>query len=244
MKPVIGISCSIDATDSGAQKEFLNDAYFKAVERAGGLPLIIPNTEDPSVQEDIAKRLDGVILSGGPDADPRIFGGRVNAKVGKIYPRRDASETALIRYIIEKTDLPILGICRGIQMINIAMGGDLIIDLPTDGYLIHGMTGIYPRAEEAHDIIVDKNTKLYDILGGEHIGVNSFHHQAVKTPAPGFEVSAYSVPDRVIEAIEIPGDRFVVAVQWHPEEMVNHPEHQNLFRKLVAEAKRTAAKRS
>ncbi|MBQ3865481.1 MAG: gamma-glutamyl-gamma-aminobutyrate hydrolase family protein [Clostridia bacterium] len=236
MKPLIGISCSIDATDSGAQKEFLNDSYFKAIERAGGLPVIIPNTTDPELQIEIAKRLDGVIISGGPDMDPRRYGSRVNAKVSKIYPRRDAAEFSLISYVINETDLPILGICRGIQSINAVMGGDLIVDLPTDGYLIHSMSNIYPRAEEAHDIIVEKDTKLFEILGKEEIGVNSFHHQAVKTPAPGFRVTAYSIPDRVIEAIEMPGERFVVGVQWHPEEMINHEAHQNLFRALVRAA--------
>ncbi len=145
MKPLIGISCSIDATDSGAQKEFLNDSYLNAVERAGGLPVIIPNTMDPDLQIEIAKRLDGVIISGGPDMDPRRYGSRVNAKVSKIYPRRDAAEFSLIKYVIEETDLPILGICRGIQSINAVMGGDLIVDLPTDGYLLHSMSNIYPR---------------------------------------------------------------------------------------------------
>ena len=243
MKPLIGISCSIDATDSGAQKETLNDAYFAAVERAGGLPVIIPNTLDPDLQIEIAKRLDGVIISGGPDMDPRRYGSRVNAKVSKIYPRRDAAEFSLIKYVIEESDIPVLGICRGIQSLNAVMGGDLIVDLPTDGYLLHSMANIYPRGEEAHDIRVEKDTKLFQVLGSETIGANSYHHQAVKTPAPGFKVTAYSIPDNVIEAIELPGERFVVGVQWHPEEMVRHEAHQNLFRTLVKEAAKTAEKK-
>lgn len=236
MKPLIGITSSIDATDSGAQKEFLNDSYVQAVERAGGLPVIIPNTADPALQIEIVKRVDGVIISGGPDMDPRRYGARVSAKVSRIYPRRDAAEFSLIKYVIDETELPVLGICRGIQSINAVMGGDLIVDLPEEGYLIHGMANIYPRTEEAHDARIEKDSKLFGILGKEELGVNSYHHQAVRTIAPGFRATAYSIPDGVIEAMEIPGDRFVVGVQWHPEEMIHHEEQQELFRALVREA--------
>ncbi len=236
MKPLIGITSSIDATDSGAQKEFLNDSYVQAVERAGGLPVIIPNTADPALQIEIVKRVDGVIISGGPDMDPRRYGARVSAKVSRIYPRRDAAEFSLIRYLIDETELPVLGICRGIQSINAVMGGDLIVDLPEEGYLIHGMANIYPRTEEAHDVRIEKDSKLFGILGKEELGVNSYHHQAVRRIAPGFRATAYSIPDGVIEAMEIPGDRFVVGVQWHPEEMIRHEEQQELFRALVREA--------
>ena len=168
--------------------------------------------------------------------DPRRYGARVSAKVSRIYPRRDAAEFSLIKYVIDETELPVLGICRGIQSINAVMGGDLIVDLPEEGYLIHGMANIYPRTEEAHDVRIEKDSKLFGILGKEELGVNSYHHQAVRRIAPGFRATAYSIPDGVIEAMETPGDRFVVGVQWHPEEMIRHEEQQELFRALVREA--------
>jgi len=242
MKPLIGISCSIDAADTGANKEFLNDTYFEAIENAGGVPVILPNTHDPSLQVEMAKRLDGFVISGGPDLDPRIFGSRATGKLGRMYPRRDAAELALLKYVIEETDKPVLGICRGIQSLNVALGGDLILDLPSEGYPEHAFAGKYDRWEEAHDIEVEKGSKLYEILGSEKAGVNSFHHQAVGKPAPGVIVSAKSVPDGVVEAVEVPGERFILGVQWHPECMVYHDAQQNIFRTLVKEAVKTAEK--
>lgn len=244
MKPLIGITCSMGLGIYSMTMENMpqlqhrmNDSYVKAVIQAGGIPVVIPAYEDTELLREVIDRLDGVLLSGGGDVDPVRYGQRANAHLGSVSPRRDAAEIAIARYVIEETDKPLLGICRGVQVMNVAMGGSLFIDLPSEGKLAHSM-GMYPRDQVTHEIEVLADTRLAEAMGSGIGRVNSFHHEAVKELAEGFAVSASSVPDDVVEAIEMPGGRFVVGVQWHPEELTAREEARQLFRDFVAAAAR------
>lgn len=244
MKPLIGITCSLGLgiysltmENMPQEQHRMNDSYVKAVIQAGGIPVVIPAYEDISLVKSVIERLDGVVLSGGGDVNPDLYSRRANAHLGSVSPRRDAVEMAIARYVIRETDKPLLGICRGVQVMNVAMGGDLYIDLPDEGKLAHSLT-MYPRYQVTHDITVAENTRLAYIMGAGTNRVNSFHHEAVKKLAEPFVVSAVSVPDDVIEAIELPGERFVVGVQWHPEELTARAEARQLFKSFVAAASR------
>lgn len=242
MRPLIGISCSMGQAiyslnqDNVPQLQHrLGDNYVKAITQAGGVPVLLPNNLDITTVEEIAAGLDGFLLSGGGDVDPYLFGERATEKLGAVTPRRDDFELALAQYVLKKTDKPVLGICRGIQVMNVAMGGTLHIDLPSDGKLCHSM-GMYPRNIRTHGVSVTSCTRMAEIMDGTEGRVNSFHHQAIRNVADCFAVSAVSVPDNVVEAVEMPGERFVVGVQWHPEELTEYEEAKTLFRSFVEAA--------
>ncbi len=241
-KPLIGITGSVglgiyslQQEHMPAQRHQLSDSYVQAILRAGGIPVILPSVMDKSAMEAMVDGLDGILLSGGGDVDPCLYGQRATGHLGSVSPLRDAAELAVARYVINETDKPVLGICRGIQVMNVAMGGSLHIDLPDAGKLCHSLT-MYPRHMTTHSVEVAENTRLAGIMGSGERRVNSFHHQAVDTPADCFAVTAWSVPDRVVEAMELPGERFAVGVQWHPEELASLEDAQNLFRSFVAAA--------
>lgn len=243
MKPLIGITCSMGLgiysmtmENLPQEQHRLNDTYMKAIARAGGIPVVLPAYDDISLVQEVIQRLDGVLLSGGGDLDPALYSRRPNAHLGSVSPRRDAVELAIAQYVIRETDKPLLGICRGVQVMNVAMGGSLYIDLPDEGKLAHSLT-MYPRYQVTHEIDVAENTRLARAMGSGNNWVNSFHHEAVKELGEGFVVSARSLPDDVIEAIELPGERFVVGVQWHPEELTARQEAKRLFRDFVDAAK-------
>ena len=243
MKPLIGISCSVKCNEKTGNFTFLpqeqhvlNDAYTAAVERAGGIPVILPSFENPELMEEVVGRLDGVIISGGPDVDPAFFGERIMTGVGPIDIRRDAAEMVLAKYVLQKTEMPILGICRGLQVINIAEGGDLYQDLQAQKKADHRLS-MYPRFVPSHDVKLEAGCRLAGIMGGTEVRTNSFHHQALRRVADGWNLVGTAVDDGIIEAIEKPGDRFAVAVQWHPEALFNNDEEQAIFRALVAAAK-------
>lgn len=244
MKPVIGITCSMGQNIFSMTMENrpqlqhrINDTYVKAVMEAGGIPVILPNLTDAAMIPALVDGLDGILLSGGGDVDPAVFGQRATGHLGTVTPRRDAFELELARYVLEKTDKPVLGICRGIQVMNVAMGGSLYIDLPDTGRLCHSLD-MYPRDSVTHEICILENTRMEKVMGSLNGRVNSFHHQAVDAVADGFLVSAWSVPDGVVEAMEIPGSRFAVGVQWHPEELTSRDEARKLFAAFVDAAKR------
>lgn len=243
MRPLIGISCGMGQAiysmtqDNPPQLQHrLNESYVRAITRAGGVPVILPNNSDISTVEEIAQGLDGFLLSGGGDLDPALFGVRATGKLGTVTPRRDSFELALTKYVLERTGKPVLGICRGIQVMNVALGGTLHLDLVTDGKLCHSMD-MFPRNVYSHEVDVISGTRMAAIMGAGKGKVNSFHHQAIKDLAPGLAVGAVSLPDQVVEAAELPGDRFVLGVQWHPEELVECPEALNLFNCFVQAAK-------
>ena len=220
----------------GAEWFAVRDDYVRAVESAGAVPVVLaPGPLDHVA--DVLERLDGLVLSGGSDLDPGHYGEERHETVDDVSPERDAFELALSRAALEQ-DLPLLAICRGHQVLNVATGGTLIQDIPSQ---VEGALDHDPKKERwqpAHEVRILPGTRLREILGRDRVAVNSIHHQAIKTPGDGLVVTAYSVGDGVIEGVEIPDRRFVVGVQWHPEAFWDQPEtFQPLFAALVAAAR-------
>jgi len=215
MRPVVGVTCG--SVPEGGRLA-LDLEYVEALYRAGAVPFVIaPGFPEEGLPEVLAF-LDGVLLSGGPDVDPAHFGEEPLPAMGRIDPGRDGVELPLARLALE-AGLPILGICRGAQVLNIAAGGDIYQDLPSQlpGCLGHVQQPT-PMAYPTHGLAVRDGSLLRAITGTAGFRVNSWHHQAVRKPAPGLTVTA-TAPDGVVEAIEKPGAPFVLGVQFHPESM-------------------------
>jgi putative glutamine amidotransferase len=229
MRPMIGLSGKLNTSSPYVPGVFLGSGYTNGVAEAGGLPLVIPYLEKESDLRELAHRLDGLLLTGGVDMAPaQYMNEQPVPALGEICPERDWMEAILFDEM-QKQRKPVLGICRGMQAINVLMGGTLYQDLPSQkqGDLIqHDQRA--PHWYPMHHVTIAPGTHLHRIFGEERIGVNTFHHQAVKEAAPGLIVSAVA-DDGVVEAIERPDGPYLVGVQWHPELMW----HKNaLFVKL------------
>lgn len=253
MKPLIGVLANYSdderiGTDraigaKGQDWQVLANDYIKSIEKAGGCPVILPIVDDYRSLLRIIESLDGIIFSGGSDIDPAFYGEAPSYHLGGICPERDFHEIQLAKYIIEEKDIPVLGICRGMQVINIAMGGSLYQDLGTENpeAFRHSLIN-FPKYYPSHIVNIVKDSKLSSIFQKESIKVNSFHHQAVKVLAPNFKI-AMEASDGVIEAMEMDGDRFLIALQWHPEMMIDrHPEYILLFKEFVNECSKLKTK--
>lgn len=220
----------------------LRDDYVRAVETARGLPLVLAPGQ-PRDAPDLLDHVQGLVLSGGADVDPRLYGEDRHPNVCRVVPERDAFELALCREALRR-DLPILAICRGHQVLNVATGGTLVQDIPSEWPGASSHDPDIERWETAHDVELLPGTRLRDILGAERVAVNSFHHQAVRDLGQGLVLSARCPTDGVVEGIEMPGRRFVVGVQWHPESFWDHrPSFQSLFEALVGASVPTTASR-
>ncbi|MBR3765430.1 MAG: gamma-glutamyl-gamma-aminobutyrate hydrolase family protein [Clostridia bacterium] len=212
----------------------MNPCYPDALLRAGGTPLLLPQTGDASAVARYAQLIDGLLLSGGDDIDPARYGEAQSWSCGDICPQRDEFELALCREVL-RLGKPIFGICRGIQLLNVALGGTLYQDLKSEwpGSLAHQQ---HQKPEyTSHPVSIVSDTQLQHILETDMLAVNSHHHQAVKELAPELRVSALS-PDGVIEAVEHMQLPFCLAVQWHPERLAWRPgqdAHTALFRAFV-----------
>lgn len=218
MKPIIGITPNY-ANDSGLYS--LHRDYVDAVESAGGRSvLLLPSAapEPPSLPD----FLDGILFSGGGDIDPLLFGEEPLRECGEIFPQRDRFELRLCRLALEK-GLPLLGICRGMQVMNIAAGGSIYQDIlaQTGSTLKHSQQA--PRTHATHSVLPEENSLLAAIWSKKRIAVNSFHHQAVARLGEGFSVAARS-PDGTVEAIQRRDVPFALGVQWHPEAMKNEEQ--------------------
>lgn len=209
----------------------LRDDYVRSVEKAGGLPLVLAPGQ-PADAAALLDRVDALVLSGGADVDPAHYDEAPHETVTRVIPERDDFELALCREALRR-DLPILAICRGHQVLNVATGGTLVQDIPSQ---LPGAAEHDPdteRWETAHEVLVLPGTRLREILGSERVAVNSFHHQAVKDLGQGLVLSARAADDGVVEGIEMPDRRFVVGVQWHPEAFWDHEPHDPLFAALL-----------
>lgn len=237
-KPIIGVSGGIDIARTrgplGDIKASVPQDYIHSIEKAGGIPVILPVIEDEEAAKTLMSLADGLLLTGGHDVDPEIYGEEPVQMLQETLPVRDRFEGQLIEEAL-RCGKPILGICRGAQILNASLGGTLHQDLShfNGSRLCHDQKtdGRYPF----HSLLVNDNTILSEIMEREQ-RVNSFHHQAVKITAPEFIVSAIS-KDGVIEGIEMEGKPFVIGVQCHPEAMVDHEKWAlELFRRFVIEA--------
>lgn len=211
--------------------------YLEAIKRTGGDPLELDHARD--TPPDVMKRAQGLLLTGGGDVDPRFYGEDPHETYQASEPGRDEYEIALIRAAIE-AGMPIFAICRGMQALNVALGGTLVQDIPSmvNGAVDHSIAE--PRFAIAHEVWVMKGSRLAMLMAEKNDSdtcqVNSRHHQAVKTVASGWEVTG-TAPDGVIEAIEQPGEVFRLAVQWHPENFWRTGEFRPLFEAFVEAAR-------
>jgi len=218
----------------------INQAYVRALEAAGAAPVLIPLLEDQERLRAIYARLDGIVFPGGEDVDPRAYHEEPIGQLNVIEPRRDRVEIALARWAAED-DLPTLGICRGQQLLNVALGGSLYQDLRHQGAekVEHANKDGRTRDQIIHSVRLDPDSRLAQLIDETEVKVNSLHHQAVKDVAPRLRVTG-TAEDGVIEALEAPDRRFLLTVQWHPEEITAVPWVQTLFRGFVEAAGRSA----
>ncbi len=227
-RPVISITCKADADTN-----FLSRHYAEAIEAVGGSSIILPHTENRQVLDMYLSISDGLLLSGGGDPDALIFGEQPHPKIGRVDPIRDQMELYLVRQSLEK-NLPLLGICRGAQMINLAMGGTIFQDIrsqiPTSN-VSHSQQSVGWYA--AHTIHIESDTILHQSANTTTSRVNSYHHQSIRDLASGFQATAIAT-DGVIEAIENSSYTFAVGVQFHPELMwKRHRIAKQLFKQFI-----------
>jgi len=243
-KPVIGITCSIEEKEERKRKypliypfDYLKRQYYLAIERAGGVPILLPNLENSSLIDSILKLLNGLIFSGGYDIHPKYYGERELHESVRLTPDRDRFELTLVKKARAKR-IPILGICRGHQLVNAAFGGTLYQDWKLREVTSDHGVGKSLVYKNKHKVIIKIDSKLFSIIGKKEIEVNTSHHQIIKKIAPGFVATAWSKEDGVIEALESVKDRYLISVQWHPE--VNYVEKNSrlLFSSLIENAKR------
>ncbi len=240
MLPVIGITCSRISLPGGGERFGQNAAYVRAVVDAGGAPVLLALDISEKALRAIYDTLDGLLLSGGVDVAPHRYGEMPHPRLGDVDAGRDEVELTVTHWAVAD-DLPVLAICRGIQLLNVALGGTLYQDIASQvpGALAHPYQEGNSRGHIAHTVDVVPGSHLYRILQPENgvLPVNSMHHQAVKDVAPGCVITARA-PDGIIEGLEEPTRRFVVGVQWHPEEMVaNDARMRPLFAHFVAAAR-------
>lgn len=227
-KPVIGI---VPLVDAGRESLWMLPGYMELVKAAGGVPVMMPLTEKADNIEVLLDLCDGFLITGGHDVDPACYGEEVMSECGELCPLRDRMERPLFLGAIER-DKPVLGICRGLQAMNVILGGDLYQDIPKQrpSDVDHHMDAPYGRT--AHPIRLVEGSPLAQCLGAVEAGVNSCHHQAVRTLAPRLKSMA-EAPDGVIEAVYMPDRRFVWAVQWHPEFYDNNPDSHKIFEAFI-----------
>jgi putative glutamine amidotransferase len=221
-------ACTVAVTagtrlDGDTQRVRLTAAYVNALESAGLIPLIVPPLSHADSAAAILDSVAGLVLTGGGDIDPAMYGEKRHEKVHSVNVERDTTEAALIEEAKTRRT-PILAICRGIQMLNVALGGTLVQDIPSQIATTIAHDEDTPRDRRSHDIDIRSDSLIARAVGTSHCSVNSFHHQSVKDVAPGMQVTARS-PDGVIEGMEsTEREWWVLAVQWHPEEMTRSPE--------------------
>lgn len=250
MTPVIGVTANLREDPKSEEQRPLGHFvradfdYVDGVVGAGGIPMVLPPIVE--MAEKVAVRIDGLLLSGGSDLDPSYYGEEPVPELNATVPKRDAFEIALVEHALER-GIPVFGICRGLQILNVALGGTLYQDLPSQLHpdLIAHRQQV-PKWQWTHEVEVDGNSKVAGIMETDDIRVNSYHHQAIKDLSDDLVAVAHT-SDGVIEAAESPNlsERWLVGVQWHAEAMRDvGPENRNLFRAHVVAAERYALRRA
>ncbi|THJ25060.1 MAG: gamma-glutamyl-gamma-aminobutyrate hydrolase family protein [Nitrospira sp. CG24E] len=244
MKPIIGVTPDFNAGDRkewGGREPtyFLRARYIRAVEELGGIPLVLPLLADRTTRRRIVQNLDGVLLTGsGPDLPPSLYGERQRYPFTIVSERRSSFELDIVR-LAKQVDLPLLGICGGMQTMNVACGGSLIQDISSQiSEPLHHRQRT-PAANLSHTVRVAPGSLLRRIVRSLSMRVNSSHHQSVNAVAPSLIASARA-SDGIVEAIESPAHRFFLGVQWHPEFLFDrHPLHRRLFEAFLRAARAT-----
>ncbi len=235
MSKIVGITCGLQPRDYDGARHTLNLTYSQAIEKAGGVPLILPVTDNPETISAYLEAVDGLLLTGGVDVHPSLYGEAEHPKLDEVDRPRDTLEMALTRQALAQ-DKPIFAICRGLQLLNVVLGGTLYQDLPSQnptGIEHQQRNGRIPRAQTTHPFEAVSGSRLASLLGTQHSECNSFHHQALKTIGEGLITTA-SAPDGIVEGAEMPDKSFVVGVQFHPEDTFQvHEPSRRLFSAFV-----------
>jgi putative glutamine amidotransferase len=238
-KPLIGIGSDVNVTAGLRDRAFVYTTYVESLRQAGAIPVIIP--PQPENAEEIVRELDGLVLAGGDDCDPSAYGEERHASVEPMDPRRQNSDLTLAR-VARKRGIPTLGICLGLQVMNVAAGGSLVQDI--DSQMKSEVEHVSePEDRARHDVRIEQGTRLATILRQAQLNVNSSHHQAIKNVGEGFRVTAYA-PDGIVEGLEDPQHPFYVGVQWHPEDMKGEQSASALFGAFVEAARKYAESKS
>ena len=217
------MSATSDTGDNKLHRVRLNSAYVAALESAGLIPLVVPPLSGNEAVKAILSRVDGLLLTGGEDVEPSLYGQPRSPRSGEPNLPRDKTEIALVQ-AARDMQVPVLAICRGPQLLNVALGGTLIQDIPTEVENALEHQDRRDRSARVHDVTIDPGSRLAGAVGDTNITVNSLHHQSVRDVAPSLKVTARA-PDGIIEGLESASDDWwVLAVQWHPEEMNDSPE--------------------
>ncbi len=235
-RPKIGVTISSDEIRDRTKELNLKEAYFTSIQRAGGEPVAFPMSTPVEQLPGVISTLKGIVLTGGGDIDPVLFDGQPHPKVYGIDAVRDQIEIELARYCADHK-IPLFGICRGLQVINVALGGTLYTDIADQlpGALKHPCYPDYARDYLAHSVMIKVSTHLTAITGQSQMKVNSMHHQGIKDLAPDLTLSAMA-PDGLVEGVELMFHPFYLGVQWHPECLPNSPSDQALFSAFIRAA--------
>jgi putative glutamine amidotransferase len=235
MKPVIGITTNYSKNSYGQPLVLLQQSYVKAIMQAGGVPVLIPSLIAEDGWDALYARLNGILFSGGGDIGLEHSPGHPHPRIDDVDPERDLIELKMLN-TAAADGKPFLGICRGCQVMNVALGGTLYTHIPDQ--LPNALDHSYPgnmRTVLVHQVKIEEGTYVAEIFGEPIIKVNSLHHQGLKEIAPSLRVAGHA-PDGLVEAIELPDHPFGLAVQWHPEWLTDQEGTRNLFRKFVEAA--------
>ena len=208
--------------------------YVDGIERAGGFPVILPLSADTSILEQISRTVDGLLFTGGQDVSPELYGEEKSEYCGELCVKRDKMESVLFNSAVIELDKPAFGICRGIQLFNALLGGTLYQDLDAQyqgvPHVNHNQAP--PYGKPSHTVNINPDSPLHSLLKTDSVAVNSYHHQGIKELSPELECMA-TAEDNLIEAVCMPGRKFVWAVQWHPEYILNDENSQRLFLSFI-----------